>query len=126
LLIEPEPGAISGWVFDQWNNPVEGATIKVIESTVGDYGSTTSDSDGYYYLGGLKPTPEPENYYTLEATKRGTGSQTKTGVTVHSMETTEGKNFHIMEVQWTQLTSGDYYEEDAFWAPRGMSWFSPE
>lgn len=117
--IVPEPGAISGWVFDQWNNPVEGAIVKVIESTVGDYGSTKSDSDGYYYLDGLKPTPKPEDYYTLEASEEGVGSQTKTGVAVHSMQTTAGKNLNIMEVQWTQLTSGDYYEEDAFWSPSG-------
>jgi gliding motility-associated-like protein len=117
--IEPEPGAISGWVFDQWNNPVEGAIVKVIDSTVGDYGSTTSDSDGYYYLDGLKPTPEPEDYYTLEAYKEGIGKQTKTGIAVHSFQTTEGKNFNIMGVEWTQITSGEHSDNDAFWSPSG-------
>lgn len=119
LTIEPKPGAISGWVFDQWNNPIEEAVVKVSDPTAKDFGSTTSDSDGYYYLDGLKPTPEPEDYYTLEAYKEGVGNQTKTGVEVHSMEITEGKNFNIMEVQWAQLTSGDYYEEDTFWSPSG-------
>jgi len=118
LTIVPKPGAISGWVFDQWNNPVEGATVKVIESTVGDYGSTTSDSDGYYYLDGLKPTPEPEDYYTLEASKEGEGSAIRTNVAVHTRQTTENQIFNLYPLGITQVASGRNLHGTA-WSPNG-------
>jgi len=113
LSVVPEPGAVSGWVFDQFNNPIEVAIIRVISSDANDQGSTVSDPCGYYYLDGLMP-----GSYNLEASKEGEGTATKLNVAVHSQQTTEGQIFNLSLAGTTVITSGQYLE-DAFWSPNG-------
>ena len=109
--VVPKPGAVLGWVFDQYNIPVEGAVVKVVESDSNSFGST--NADGQYFLDGLMP-----GTYTLEAYKDGLGKTVFPGVQVHTKETTPEVNFVITPVDTHLVTSGKYLT-DTFWFPDG-------
>jgi Tol biopolymer transport system component len=116
ITVRAEPGAISGWVFDQYNIAVEGAVVKVAGGAAGDYGSTTTDADGYFILDGLKPGAAYP--YTLEASSEGVGRATKPGIVVHSQQTTQDQVFNLYPVQMDQITSG-YIDTDCDFSPDG-------
>lgn len=99
--VKPERGYVTGWVLDQFNNPIEGAFVKVISSLAEEYGSTKTDHDGWYILDGLMP-----GVYTLEAHKDGEGTATKANVPVHSLQDTENQVFNLSPTLMTQVASG--------------------
>ena len=113
LTVKPEYGHVTGWVFDQFNNPIEGAYIRVLSSSPEDYGSTKTEHDGWYILDGLMP-----GTYTLEALKDGQGSALKTNVIVHSLQETENQIFNIYPTGMSQITSGRYLQGTAL-SPNG-------
>jgi len=88
VIIVPLPGAVKGWVYDEFDTPIEGATVRVIADSTDDRGSTKTDADGYFFLDGLKPTPAGEDRYTLEASAPGQESVIRTNVAVHTQVTT--------------------------------------
>lgn len=61
---------IEGKAVDQYGNPVKGAVVSVY-SGKNLVGSSTTDSDGYYFISGFKNTSGSENYAVISSVPSG-------------------------------------------------------
>ena len=114
LTVEPEYGQITGWVFDQFNDPIEGASVKVISTLAEEYGSAKTDHDGWFVLDGLMP-----GLYDLEAYKDGEGNAVQTDVEIHSLQSIVLNQNFIIFSDGTELVTSTDYPEECEWSPDG-------
>jgi len=91
VAVKPPPGAVEGWVLDEWDLPVAGAEVRVVQSPAGSYGSAAkTDQDGYFFLDGLAPTHDPqasEEFYVLEISKESVGEILCANIDIAARET---------------------------------------
>ncbi|MFQ3549544.1 MAG: carboxypeptidase-like regulatory domain-containing protein, partial [Armatimonadota bacterium] len=85
FVLTPTTGTISGYVRDNNNQPISGATVS---TNIGGY-TTTSASDGSYTLNTVSP-----GTYSVTASKTGYSSQTNSNITVNVGQTTTS-NFNL-------------------------------
>jgi len=99
LLVETEaPGAISGYVYDEYGTPIEGATV---ETDSGGYDDTT-DSTGAYLMSDVTA-----GTYTVSASATGYVGAETAGVTV-SAGSTASVDFYLTDAGQTEvLLNGD-------------------
>jgi len=105
VTVEPPPGSISGYVFDEFSNEVLGATVKVIDGP--SLASFETDENGYYILDGLKP-----GTYSLLAYKDEM-KQTQHNIIVKAGEETPNVNFILSILETTELYKPDSSQSDA-------------
>jgi uncharacterized repeat protein (TIGR01451 family) len=117
-----ETGIMDGYVLDQGNSPIEGATVNAQGGVEGAGINATTDPNGYYSMELVVGT------YNVTASKANYTSQTVAGVEVLANQTTS-QDFQLSFMgAWTQINpppgcpdwtryDGEYYE------PTGLVYF---
>jgi len=94
----PTTGTISGWVKNESSNGISGATV---ETTTGNY-NTTTDGSGNYTLSNVAP-----GGYTVEASKSGYLTEQELGVVVIAGQSTTANITLPEEAPFSGLTNGN-------------------
>jgi hypothetical protein len=112
-------GMLDGYVLDQGNNPIEGATVNAQGGVEGAGINATTDPNGYYSMKLVVGT------YNVTASKINYNSQTVTDVAVLANQTTP-QDFQLSFLgAWTQIAPPpgcpDWTRYDGeFYAPTGL------
>lgn len=109
FTMTPTTGTITGYVRDQLNTAVGGATVS---TSAGGY-TTTSGSDGSYTL-----TAVLAGTYSVTASKTGYQSGTLNGVVVIAGQTTSGANVSVTALGVQKLLNGSFdggYFNSGWW-----------
>ncbi|MFX1511401.1 MAG: carboxypeptidase-like regulatory domain-containing protein, partial [Promethearchaeota archaeon] len=69
MTLLPNSWSCSGYVTATAGAPLEGATVKVLNGNSGTVTSTTTNSNGYYYLSVSNPNAQPGTVFTVQVSK---------------------------------------------------------